>query len=89
MNGVRPFRSVTGSNSVPLAAVFSQAQVEQMAKGTRSNRKAAKKGTRKGKSGGTPWTKFVKKIYNEMKAKNPNTKLGDAMKAASKRKSEM
>ena len=90
MNGVRPFRSVTGSNFVPLAAVvFSQAQVEQMAKGTRSNRKAARKGTRKGKSGGTPWTKFVKKIYNEMKAKNPNTKLGDAMKAASKRKSEM
>ena len=90
MNGARPFRSVTGSNFVPLAAVvFSQAQVEQMAKGTRSNRKAARKGTRKGKRGGTPWTKFVKKIYNEMKAKNPNTKLGDAMKAASKRKSEM
>jgi len=89
MNGARPFRSALGSNSVPLAVVFSQAQVEQMAKGTKNNRKAARKGTRKGKSGGTPWTKFVKKIYNEMKAKNPNTKLGDAMKAASTRKSEM
>ena len=90
MNGVRPFKRDLGSNFVLLAAVvFSQAQVEQMAKGTRSNRKAAKKGTRKGKRAGTPWTKFVKKIYNEMKPKNPNTKLGDAMRAASKRKSEM
>ena len=35
------------------------------------------------------WTAFVKKIYSEMKRKNPNVKLGDAMKAASKRKSEM
>jgi hypothetical protein len=89
MNGVEPFRSELGSNSA--VDVFSQAQVEQMAKSTRNNRKAGRKtrGTRKGKSGGTPWTKFVKKIYNEMKAKNPEAKLGDAMKAASKRKSEM
>jgi hypothetical protein len=35
------------------------------------------------------WTSFVKKIYSEMKRKNPNVKLGDAMHAASKRKSEM
>lgn len=90
MNGVRLFKSDLGLNIVVFVVrVFSEAQVEQMAKGTRSNRKAAKKGTRKGKRAGTPWTKFVKKIYNEMKAKNPNTKLGDAMRAASKRKSEM
>ena len=90
MNGVRPFRSALGVNIVVLVVrVFSNPLVEQMAKGTKSNRKAARKGTRKGKRAGTPWTKFVKKIYNEMKAKNPNTKLGDAMRAASKRKSEM
>jgi hypothetical protein len=47
--------------------------------------KSSKKGTRKG----TPWTAFVKKVYMEMKKKNKNVKLGDAMKAASKRKSEM
>jgi len=35
------------------------------------------------------WTAFVKKIYSEMKRKNPDAKLGDAMKAASKRKAEM
>jgi adenosine/AMP kinase len=44
-----------------------------------------RKGTRKG----TPWTAFVKKIYTEMKKKNPNVKLGAAMKEASRRKSEM
>jgi hypothetical protein len=38
---------------------------------------------------GTPWTKFVKKIYSEMKKKNPDAKLGAAMKEASKRKDEM
>ena len=45
--------------------------------------KTAKKGK------GTKWTRFVKKIYQELKAKNPNVKLGEAMRAASKRKSEM
>jgi len=45
----------------------------------------AKKSTRKA----TPWTKFVKKIYMEMKKKNKDAKLGDAMKEASKRKKEM
>ena len=35
------------------------------------------------------WTDFVKKIYREMKQRNPNAKLGDAMKEASRRKSEM
>ena len=43
------------------------------------------KGTRKG----TPWTRFVKKIYDEMKRKDKNVKLGAAMKEASRRKSEM
>jgi len=43
--------------------------------------------TRKGK--GSKWTTFVKKIYNEMKRKNPDVKLGAAMKEASRRKSEM
>jgi hypothetical protein len=68
-----------------------------MAKTRRSNlgkhHKHGKKGgkTRKGTGGkkGTPWTAFVKKIYAEMKRKNPDAKLGDAMKAASKRKAEM
>ena len=45
------------------------------------------KKTRKAK--GTPWTRFVKKIYDEMKRKDKNVKLGAAMKEASRRKGEM
>ena len=52
---------------------------------TMKKTKGSKKGTRKF----SKWTAFVKKIYSEMKKKNKNVKLGDAMKAASKRKSEM
>jgi hypothetical protein len=44
--------------------------------------------TRKGGKG-TPWTKFVKKIFTELKKKNKTAKLGDAMKEASRRKKEM
>jgi len=43
------------------------------------------KGTRKA----SKWTKFVTKVYTEMKKKDKSVKLGDAMKEASKRKSEM
>jgi len=59
-----------------------------MAKTRRSNFGKHHKKTRKGGKG-TPWTAFVKKIYAEMKKKDPNVKLGAAMKAASKRKAEM
>jgi hypothetical protein len=43
------------------------------------------KGTRKA----SKWTKFVTKVYTEMKKKDKSVKLGDAMKEASKRKNEM
>ena len=55
-------------------------------------RRASKgsKGTRKaGKRALTPWNKLVMKVYKEMKAKDKNVKFGAALKAASKRKSEM
>ena len=55
----------------------------------KASRKAGRKGTRKMGKKVSKWTAFVKKIYGEMKRKNPNTKLGDAMKEASRRKSEM
>jgi hypothetical protein len=35
------------------------------------------------------WTAFVQKIFKELKKKNKDAKLGDAMKEASRRKSEM
>jgi hypothetical protein len=49
--------------------------------GKRSTRKMGKKMTK--------WTEFVSKIHKELKRKNPNSKLGDAMKEASRRKREM
>ena len=62
--------------------------------GRKTGKKAKSKTMKKMKGGkktrkGTPWTKFVKKIYGEMKKKNPDVKLGAAMKEASKRKDEM
>jgi hypothetical protein len=60
-----------------------------MAKSTRKVQKKQKqKATRKGKRTLSPalkaWNDKVMKVYREMKAKNPKTKLGDAMKAAKK-----
>jgi hypothetical protein len=62
-----------------------------MAKTRKASRKGRKgrKGTRKMNPGAMKWTSFVKKIYQEMKRKNPSVKLGAAMKEASRRKSEM
>ena len=58
-----------------------------MAKSTRKNMGKAK-GTRKGKRTLSPalkaWNEKVMKIYREMKKKDPNTRLGDAMKKAKK-----
>ena len=54
-----------------------------------TKRQGGARGKSKSKGKGTRWTRFVQKIYHELKQKNPNTKLKDAMKAASKRKSEM
>jgi hypothetical protein len=55
---------------------------------TRKDRKGGKK-TRKLNRKASKWTAFVKKIYTEMKRKDPNVKLGAAMKEASRRKAEM
>jgi hypothetical protein len=54
-----------------------------MAKTRRASRKTAKarKGSRRAPS---EWNKKVMKLYREMKAKNPKTRLGDAMKAAAR-----
>jgi hypothetical protein len=56
---------------------------------TRKAGRKGRKGTRKMGKKVSQWTAFVKKIYMEMKRKNPSVKLGAAMKEASRRKSEM
>lgn len=63
-----------------------------MAKFTRkASRKANRKNTRKTQAGGkksrkmSDWNKKVMTVYRELKRKNPATRLGDAMKEASRR----
>jgi hypothetical protein len=54
-----------------------------MAKSRKVSRKSGRKGTRKS---GSDWNKKVMAVYKELKAKNKNTRLGDAMREASARK---
>ena len=42
--------------------------------------------TRKVSKGASDWNKKVMMVYHEMKKKNANTKLGDAMRECSRRK---
>jgi hypothetical protein len=58
-----------------------------MAKTRKAGRKG--KGTRKLNKKASAWNQLVMKVYKEMKAKDKSVKFGDALKAASKRKSEM
>ncbi len=37
----------------------------------------------------SPWNKFVKKVYHDMKAKDKSVTFSEALKEASKRKKEM
>ncbi len=53
-----------------------------MAGKTRKMQKRGGKKSRKLSPKLREWNEKVMKIYREMKKKNPNTKLGDAMKAA-------
>jgi hypothetical protein len=60
-----------------------------MAATRKADRKDRKKGTRKqsgGKRAPTEWTRLVTATYKELKARNPNTNLGEAMKEAAKRR---
>jgi hypothetical protein len=54
--------------------------------GKRKTRKNVMMG---GKRKASPWNKFVKKIFSEMRRKDKDASFGDALKEASKRKSEM
>jgi hypothetical protein len=51
---------------------------------SKSHKAKKRNGTKK--SGASDWNKKVMKVYHEMKAKNKNTKLGDAMRECSRRK---
>jgi len=55
-------------------------------KGSRKDsRKASRKTVKSSRKGGD-WAAAVKRVYGEMKRKNSNVSLGDAMKEASRRR---
>ena len=45
-----------------------------------------KRSTRKMHKGASKWNELVMKVYKDLKKKDPNVKLGAAMKEASRRK---
>lgn len=45
-----------------------------------------KRSTRKMSKGASKWNELVMKVYKDLKKKDPNVKLGAAMKEASRRK---
>lgn len=55
---------------------------------TRRNRKTARKDRKSRKVGrkASDWAQSVKRVYAELKRKDRNASLGDAMKEASKRR---
>jgi hypothetical protein len=53
---------------------------------TKGSKRKEKRSTRKLSNGASNWQSKVMKIYKEMKAKDANVKLGDAMKRASQLK---
>ena len=63
------------------------AKARPVSKGSKKAKKTSKgKKTRKLSPALKAWNEKVMKVYREMKAKNPDTKLGDAMKAAKAKK---
>lgn len=51
----------------------------------KGSRKSSRKSTRKQGGGASEWNKKVMEVYREMKRKDPKTRLGDAMREASRR----
>jgi hypothetical protein len=52
----------------------------------KGTKKANRSSTRKAGNASESWPQAVKRVYNEMKAKNKNYKFKDAMSEASNRK---
>jgi hypothetical protein len=63
-----------------------------MAKTRRANRKGSRKASRRASRKGAAtrkggdWAASVKRVYAELKRKDPSARLGDAMKEASRRR---
>lgn len=62
---------------------------DDMEGGKRKKKNDMMEGGRRKTRKASPWNKFVKKIFEEMRRKDKDASFGDALKAASRRKSEM
>jgi len=84
--GSRKNRNNTGSsnNTAVSGGKRKRASTRKLSKGASNWQQAVIKGA-------STWQKSVMKVYKEMKAKNPNVKLGEAMKKAAelKRKGQL
>ena len=63
-----------------------KAQRKGSRKASRKTMKGGKKDSKKGSRKGGDWAEAVKRVYAEMKRKDSNASLGDAMKEASRRR---
>ena len=66
-------------------------QTRKQQKGGKKEKKqqkqqGGKRGTRKMAKGASKWNELVMRVYKDLKKKDPNVKLGAAMKEASRRK---
>lgn len=52
----------------------------------KQKKQGGKRATRKMSKGASKWNELVMKVYKDLKKKDPNVKLGAAMKEASRRK---
>ncbi len=74
-------KSMKGGADAPMASASDvpAAPATEQSGGRRRGKK-----TRKMSSGADKWRKHMMQVYRDMKARNPATKLGDAMRAAKK-----
>jgi hypothetical protein len=75
-------KSMKGGADAPMMASASDAPAAPATEQSGGRRRGKK--TRKMSSGADKWRKHMMQVYRDMKARNPATKLGDAMRAAKK-----
>ncbi len=82
--GRRRRKSMKGGADAPGMSASNAGAVPAPATEQSGGRRRRGKKTRKMSSGADKWRQHMMKVYREMKARNPATKLGDAMRAAKK-----
>ena len=79
----------TRKNNMDMEGGKRKRKNENMEGGKRKRKNENMEGGKRKTRKASPWNKFVKKIFDEMRRKDKGASFGDALKAASRRKSEM